>query len=357
MHRCVLVLVAAWGPMWACAALAESRSGSQVSVVGISDARREVVTARADLGSNRRHSVPPLPIRKGAVPVPDLWPQAVIAAALARCARQLKTINAVAEHLAPIKQGKCGAPAPIRLISLGKKYRVSFSPPALVDCDMAVKLNEWLDQEVQPLAAKHLGARIAKIQVMSDYSCRASTGRAHHRLSEHAFANALDIGGFVTDKGRTVRVLEGWGETQRDIALKEAAKKTAAAHTTTEKATTDKDAKKTASVAAKPAAGRAAAPGAIKVATRLGGPAGELAQDRPAKVAALSPQRPAGTAQPKEQPQKPKEPGARFLRAVHAAACRIFGTTLGPEANEAHRNHFHVDLAKRKYKKYQHICD
>jgi Extensin-like protein C-terminus len=38
----------------------------------------------------------------------------------------------------------------------------------------------------------------------------------------------------------------------------------------------------------------------------------------------------------------------QFLRAVHASACKTFGTTLGPEANDAHRNHFHFDLAERK---------
>ncbi|MCB1503651.1 MAG: extensin family protein [Hyphomicrobiaceae bacterium] len=37
----------------------------------------------------------------------------------------------------------------------------------------------------------------------------------------------------------------------------------------------------------------------------------------------------------------------KFLRGAHEAACRIFGTVLGPEANNAHRNHFHVDLAER----------
>ena len=36
-----------------------------------------------------------------------------------------------------------------------------------------------------------------------------------------------------------------------------------------------------------------------------------------------------------------------FLRQAHAAACRIFGTTLGPEADSFHRNHFHVDMATR----------
>src|SRR5262249_17572778 len=36
-----------------------------------------------------------------------------------------------------------------------------------------------------------------------------------------------------------------------------------------------------------------------------------------------------------------------FLRAVHAAACRQFGTVLGPEANSWHKNHFHIDMAER----------
>jgi hypothetical protein len=37
-----------------------------------------------------------------------------------------------------------------------------------------------------------------------------------------------------------------------------------------------------------------------------------------------------------------------FLHAIHDGACRIFGTTLGPEANDAHRNHFHLDMKERR---------
>lgn len=40
---------------------------------------------------------------------------------------------------------------------------------------------------------------------------------------------------------------------------------------------------------------------------------------------------------------------AQFLRDIHAGGCKIFGTVLGPEANEAHKNHFHVDMAKRRH--------
>ncbi|WP_312379892.1 extensin-like domain-containing protein [Stutzerimonas balearica] len=35
---------------------------------------------------------------------------------------------------------------------------------------------------------------------------------------------------------------------------------------------------------------------------------------------------------------------ARFLREVHAAACRTFNVTLGPGYNAAHHDHFHVDM-------------
>ncbi len=37
-----------------------------------------------------------------------------------------------------------------------------------------------------------------------------------------------------------------------------------------------------------------------------------------------------------------------FLKAVHAAACEDFVVVLGPEANEAHKNHFHFDVGRYK---------
>lgn len=41
----------------------------------------------------------------------------------------------------------------------------------------------------------------------------------------------------------------------------------------------------------------------------------------------------------------PKEgKNAEFLRQVQQAACKRFNTTLGPEYNAAHRDHFHVDM-------------
>jgi hypothetical protein len=69
----------------------------------------------------------------------------------------------------------------------------------------------------------------------------------------------------------------------------------------------------------------------LTASSRLGGP-------RPDAHAAPTP------------PQKsdPEARRSQFLRQAHAAACKYFGTVLGPEANEAHKNHLHVDLAERQ---------
>lgn len=42
------------------------------------------------------------------------------------------------------------------------------------------------------------------------------------------------------------------------------------------------------------------------------------------------------------------DPEQRFLRAVRNAACRFFNTTLGPDYNAAHRDHFHLDMGRAR---------
>ncbi len=385
MLRCGLALVATLGGFVGCqqpaAAQPASRQLSWRALSVVTAAKTgEAATAPASNGPSE--VIPPLPERKSAqhAPVPDVWQPAEIEAAKARCTTLLKEIEAVAIAQPPLKEGRCGTPAPIRLISLGSKPRVQFSPPALVNCDLAVALHQWLRQDLQPLAKEHLGAPIVTIEVMSDYSCRTSSGRSHNRLSEHAFADALDIRGFVTQKGQSVHVLDLWGTTQRDIAAAEAAKMRAEKMQTAASAA-DKAAQRLRDAQSKMGAGQSqlaaaatkggaglitrtrsdgsetftvARPGRVReslklAAARLGGPPDAPQHDESGgKISSLSP------AATEAVPAPAPGPRSRFLREAHAAACRIFGTTLGPEANEAHRNHFHVDMAERKYKK---ICD
>ena len=333
---------------------------------------------------------------------PQTWSATEITDAKSRCTAILKRIQAVAIPEAPIKEGICGTPAPIQLISVGRNPEVALSPPVIVTCEMAEALYTWMKSDVQPLAKKRLGTEVIKIETMSSYSCRNAYGRKEGRLSEHGVANAVDIRGFVTAAGKTAYVLEHWGTPQREIlariaAEKANAEKLAAARVAAEKAAqANQIAAKTKGTARVPpgeppsseastlgTAGAGLAKNTItggtsKVTVTLPGGRDEHIAGRdeagsdedatfsisPSKLGGpKSAQKSSGqksvvdiAAPVAASPAGLSDTARReaFLHEVHASACRQFGTTLGPEANAAHRNHFHVDLAQRKSIK---ICD
>lgn len=328
---------------------------------------------------------------------PEQWSPAEVQDARARCAKILKSINAVAEIQEPIRVGSCGTPAPITLTSIGKKPAVTFSPAATVTCEMAEALHKWIVTGLQPLARQHLGAPIIKIEKMSDYSCRNAYGRARGRLSEHGRANALDIAGFQTANGGSAMLLADWGLTERDVrqqiaaAKKEAekadAQRLAAARAAQENARDSRHQRPSGAPSLRPPAG---------VAIATGAPAGAIARptildgvdggDSSREAITFSMSGGNGEAQGETPIRTPLDGmigrlggavpraavatgsivhltaggvaingdtstgdigKARFLRGAHETACKIFGTVLGPEANNAHRNHLHVDLAQR----------
>jgi hypothetical protein len=63
---------------------------------------------------------------------------------------------------------------------------------------------------------KWLGAPVAEIRQISAYSCRGMNGQPGAHISEHAFGNALDIGGFELADGRTISVVRDWSRGDDD---------------------------------------------------------------------------------------------------------------------------------------------
>ncbi|WP_395664301.1 extensin family protein [Methylocella sp.] len=105
--------------------------------------------------------------------------------------------------------GICGLTQPLKVYAL-QGGEVSFSAPYVLDCPMVATLNRWVAEVVQPEAAAHFGARVTAIVGMGAYSCRGINGSTHGRLSEHAFGNALDIGGFRLSDGRELKIARDW---------------------------------------------------------------------------------------------------------------------------------------------------
>jgi len=89
-------------------------------------------------------------------------------------------------------------------------------PPAVMNCQLARRLHEWIEKTLQPEAHKILGTNIKGLVTASGYTCRERIGTSNARISEHAFANALDISAFLTEDGRAIDVFGDWGPTRRD---------------------------------------------------------------------------------------------------------------------------------------------
>ena len=296
------------------------------------------------------------------------WPASEILIAKARCTSLLKSVDAVYVPVEAMREGDCGAAAPVQLMAIGKSPQVVISPPAIVTCDLVVALAEWLDKDLQPSARKLLGSPIVKLENMSSYSCRNAYGRARTRMSEHGRANAVDIRGFLTASGHGTDLLADWGPTMRDIRAAEIEIARAAAAKAAAMAAAQAEAERKQA--------RAPAPAPVPVETGIdSGGIGTLIEGVP-RLRVLTPNSPEqptapafaphsrlggpkppvhGSATPESGPKVVSPPGTvggtdrkqRFLRDAHAAACRTFKTVLGPEANNAHRNHFHLDMAER----------
>ena len=287
---------------------------------------------------------------------PAEWSKQEIELAQARCAAMLKGLDVVALPDAPIREGtECGTPAPMRLLSIGSNPQIAFSPPPTLTCDMIAALHRWLQRDVQTLARKHLGAPVVSMATMSSYSCRNAYGRKSGRLSEHGRVNALDIGAFVTAKGQTTMVVADWGPIAREIAAQAAA---AQKQREAEAAAAAARQKNGTPPAEAPAPVATQQPLRPSIAIDMPGVSVQILRpDAPTALGLTQPNRLGGPKQDDAALPAPAEAltgKAQFLRAAHRAACGIFGTVLGPEANSAHKNHFHVDMAERKQRS---ICE
>lgn len=125
------------------------------------------------------------------------------------CLEALARLGVRFEPMPAIRAGACGAERPLRISSLPEGVQVS--PPATTVCPVAEALGRWTADALVPEARRLLDRRPVRLQVGTSYECRGQNHAALARLSEHGFANAVDIGGIVFDRGapHTVRLLSG----------------------------------------------------------------------------------------------------------------------------------------------------
>lgn len=170
---------------------------------------------------------------------------------LKACTTALKAAG-VSFTMVPAKQeGACGYQDALEVkASLADLTPNRGAPEELpMTCDLAARMHIWERHVVIPAAEKYLGSPVKEIKAFGTFQCRTVAGI--DKLSEHAFAKAADVGGFILADGREISVLDDYYDT---------------------------------------------------------GAKGD------------------------------------FLREVRTRACDLFDVTLGPDYNEAHANHFHLDV-------------
>jgi hypothetical protein len=246
------------------------------------------------------------------------WTDAEVLAARARCVEALAPVVAEVRIADPVRAGQCGAPSPVLVQSIGRSP-VALRPPVTMNCPLVVALHDWLERSVQPLAREVLGEEIASLDGLSGYQCRNRAGGG--KLSEHGLANALDILTLRTRSGRVVSVLDHWGPTPRDV------------EPPADPAQEGESAE----------AGKNGQRRGDRVVS-LDGAASGAAKTQVQRVASTARRTNAALAAATPLPTTPE---AIFLKRIHAEACTHFKTVLGPDANEDHRNHLHLDLAPR----------
>ena len=80
---------------------------------------------------------------------------------------------------------------------------------ATLGCPLAVALNDFERQVLQPAAQRYFGQHVARIHHFGAYSCRGRSSNAG-RLSEHAKGRAIDISAFELADGTVIRILDHW---------------------------------------------------------------------------------------------------------------------------------------------------
>lgn len=124
------------------------------------------------------------------------------------CRSALAGAGFESEALPPLDgPGGCGYNNAVELT----RSTYPYSQTVASSCALAAGLALWERDVVTAAAERRLHQAVTRIEIAgAPYQCRPIAGRRDRRLSEHAFANAIDIGGFRLSDGRVISVGTGW---------------------------------------------------------------------------------------------------------------------------------------------------
>jgi hypothetical protein len=123
------------------------------------------------------------------------------------CRLRLTTARAIAPSVDSIDGPEgCGSADLVRLeaVMLSNSDRVDISPPAVLRCEMAEAIADWLRDDLARLGTLNFGSRLRSVRNYTAYHCRTRNNTVGGLMSEHGKGNALDVGSIKLIDGRTI---------------------------------------------------------------------------------------------------------------------------------------------------------
>lgn len=124
------------------------------------------------------------------------------------CARILSAAGVEVTPIAPdAPGGRCSLD---QTYVLDRSLTPYTAAPLRMTCHQIAALYILERSVMRPQAERILGSPLRQIQTFGSFSCRNIAGTRIR--SQHSYANAIDIAGFVLEDGRQISVLKHWRE-------------------------------------------------------------------------------------------------------------------------------------------------
>ncbi len=110
-----------------------------------------------------------------------------------QCRRALARLGVRFVDVSGIRRGRsCGIAHPVKVTEIAPG--VAMQPAGTLNCMAALRISQWVSNEVKPAAKQHLWKKPTALYNASAYRCSRVAGS--RTISEHASGNALDVAGF-----------------------------------------------------------------------------------------------------------------------------------------------------------------
>ena len=134
----------------------------------------------------------------------------------AQCLSDLTSQKVAFEQPGAVKQDRCELSGAVRLLSVATPFGDVALPggPTML-CSFGRQFGGWIRDVAGPLTLAYTGRKLAGIETVSAFACRARADKPGAVPSEHARGDAVDVAAFVlADRSRI-----GVGQDRSDVPL------------------------------------------------------------------------------------------------------------------------------------------